>query len=241
MAEIIWLMGAPGSGKGTNTPFILQARLVPIAQHCFVWHILTERPLVFLQRNNCGPYCPEWSSWLTRVQTNKSRRQVPLKKTARLWEMEANICKWNRGYDQWYASYWSVTGSPSSGAIQCGSACWRLSAHRSAGLISLSRSKHHLSCFSSIIPTRWELCLSCMIACWPLRGKIHNGMHLLCSLCTSNCWYTCKYRYPRPVFRMAVLFVEEKVSIDRQLARGRRTDLHNEKVRSSLPVKQNYK
>jgi recombinational DNA repair ATPase RecF len=26
MAEIIWLMGAPGSGKGTNTPFILEAR-----------------------------------------------------------------------------------------------------------------------------------------------------------------------------------------------------------------------
>jgi len=24
--EMIWLMGAPGSGKGTNTPFILQAR-----------------------------------------------------------------------------------------------------------------------------------------------------------------------------------------------------------------------
>jgi adenylate kinase family enzyme len=26
MTEIIWLMGAPGSGKGTNTPFILEAR-----------------------------------------------------------------------------------------------------------------------------------------------------------------------------------------------------------------------
>ena len=25
-AEIVWLNGAPGSGKGTNTPFILESR-----------------------------------------------------------------------------------------------------------------------------------------------------------------------------------------------------------------------
>jgi len=39
--------------------------------------------------------------------------------------------------------------------------------------------------------------------------------------------------FRRPVFRVAVLFVDENESVERQLKRGREAQLHNEKVRES--------
>jgi len=39
--------------------------------------------------------------------------------------------------------------------------------------------------------------------------------------------------FTRPIFRVAVLFVDESESVERQLKRGRETQLHNEKVRES--------
>ena len=41
-------------------------------------------------------------------------------------------------------------------------------------------------------------------------------------------------KFPRPRFRVTVLFVDEKVSIERQLDRGKKTSDHNEKIRKGI-------
>lgn len=38
------------------------------------------------------------------------------------------------------------------------------------------------------------------------------------------------YKFPRPIFRIAILYVSEKESLERQLARGAKVKEHNQRV-----------
>jgi len=142
--EIIWLMGAPGSGKGTNTPFILQARGI------------TAEPV-------------ELSSLLDTPEFNKIKAEGAMISDTQVVEILMETLLQEKYY---------------IGALVDG----------------FPRTEIQVDIVSILYDTMLAL-------------KRKNPQ-----------------KYPRPVFRMAVLFVEEKTSIERQLARGRRTALHNEKV-----------
>jgi len=145
--EMIWLMGAPGSGKGTNTPFILQARGI------------TASPVVLSD----------------------------------------------------------LLDSPEFRAIKA-----------EGGMISDAQVTETL--LETLLQDQYRV--GALVDGFPRTEVQVDHVSLL-----YDRMLTLKRRnpqlYPRPVFRMAVLFVEERTSIERQLARGRRAAIQNEKVKET--------
>ncbi|KAL6059583.1 adenylate kinase [Balamuthia mandrillaris] len=142
--EIIWLMGAPGSGKGTNTPFIQQARG------------LVAQPLV-----------------LSTLLDTPELRQVKAE----------------------------------------------------GGMISDSQVVEAL--LDNLIQPIYRI--GALVDGFP-RTKIQVDIITLLHDRMLRLKRTDPNRFPRPVFRMAVLYVEEKTSIERQMLRGRAAKQHNEEV-----------
>lgn len=150
--EIIFLMGAPGSGKGTNTPFILRERG------------MTADPIV-MSDLLCSPEDEE------------------LKKKARLVsDYEVVVLLLEKLLEPQFKNGCVVDGFP-----------------RTPAQVSIVK-----LLYDSMMDLRRKYSKT------PLASE-----------------------FPRPVFRVTVLFVDEDLSVQRQLERGRRVKLHNEKVRQT--------
>jgi adenylate kinase len=150
--EIIWLNGAPGSGKGTNTPFILRERGI------------TAPPIVTADLLNS----PEFTAIKDKGNLVGDREVIGLMLRKLL--------------DPAYINGVIVDGFP--------------------------RTKTQVECLKLFHQKMHEL-----------RKEFFNtplAMH-----------------FPKPVFRITVLFVEEKESVERQLKRGRQVIAHNQRVRES--------
>ncbi|KJE91520.1 adenylate kinase [Capsaspora owczarzaki ATCC 30864] len=147
--EIIWLNGAPGSGKGTNTPFILSARGI-------------SAPAIVLSDMLRGP---EFQAIIDRGEMISDKYVVEvlfrtlLKPQYRLGAV--------------------VDGFP--------------------------RTPVQVECI--------KLLFDKMMA---LRKQFLNT--------------ELAYKFPRPIFRIAILYVSEKESLERQLARGQKVKEHNQRV-----------
>ena len=150
--EIIFLMGAPGSGKGTNTPFILRERGI------------TAPPLVM-------------SDLLCSPEAEEVKRKAGLVSDFLVVELLLD-----RLLSPEYQLGVVVDGFPRSNV--------------QVGIVTLL---HHQML--------------------ELRKQFASTPTLL-------------YKFPRPIFRVTVLFVDEKVSVDRQLQRGLVVKEHNRKVES---------
>jgi adenylate kinase len=148
--EIIFLMGAPGSGKGTNTPFILRERGI------------TAKPLVM-------------SDLLCSPEAEEIKRRAGLVSDFIVVELLLE-----KLLSPEYQLGVVVDGFPRSNV--------------QVGIVKL----------------------------------LHNQMLELRKQFSNN--PTLAYKFPRPIFRVTVLFVDEKVSVDRQLERGHFVREHNEKV-----------
>lgn len=148
--EIIFLMGAPGSGKGTNTPFILRERGI------------TANPLVM-------------SDLLNTPEAEEIKKRAGLVSDFMVVELLLE-----RLLSPEYQLGVVVDGFPRSNV--------------QVGIVNL----------------------------------LHNQMLELRKQFAMV--PTLAFKFPRPIFRVTVLFVDEKLSIERQLDRGRRIREHNEKV-----------
>ncbi|XP_004349398.1 adenylate kinase [Capsaspora owczarzaki ATCC 30864] len=159
--EIIWLNGAPGSGKGTNTPFILSARGI-------------SAPAIVLSDMLRGP---EFQAIIDRGEMISDKYVVEvlfrtlLKPQYRLGAV--------------------VDGFP--------------------------RTPVQVECI--------KLLFDKMMA---LRKQFLNT--------------ELAYKFPRPIFRIAILYVSEKESLERQLARGQKVKEHNQRLIAKRygVFKQNY-
>jgi adenylate kinase len=150
--EIIWLNGAPGSGKGTNTPFILRERSI------------TSPPIVTSELLNT----PE----AERIKASGNLVSDPLVVTLLFRKL----------LDAEYMNGVIVDGFPRT-RVQC-------------------------ECLKLLYQKMLEL------------RKEFVG--------TSLAQY-----FPQPVFRITVLYVEERESVERQLKRGRQIIAHNQRVRDT--------
>lgn len=149
--EIIFLMGAPGSGKGTNTPFILRERGI------------TAAPLVM-------------SDLLCSPEAEEIKKRAGLVSDFIVVELLLE-----KLLSPEYQLGVVVDGFPRSN-VQVG-----------------------------VVPL------------------LHNQMLELRKFFSSN--PKIAYRFPRPRFRVTVLFVDEKVSVERQIERGRQVRAWNEKLK----------
>jgi adenylate kinase len=150
--EIIWLNGAPGSGKGTNTPFILHERSI------------TAPPIVTSDLLDT----PEFQ----RIKNNGNLvgdREVMGVLLRRLLASE-------------YANGVVVDGYP--------------------------RTRVQVETLKLFYQKMFDL-----------RREFGNGPMAA--------------NFPAPVFRITVLYVEEKESVERQLKRGRQIIAHNQRVRDT--------
>ena len=150
--EIIWLGGAPGSGKGTNTPFILKTRGI------------TTQPIVI-------------SKLLTSPKAKKIKDSGQM-----VGDREVITHLFYRLLKSEYASGVVVDGFP--------------------------RTKVQVECLKLFYYKMLEL-----------RKEFLNTK-------------IGKY-FKRPLFHLALLFVDEKVSVERQLNRGQNVREHNDRVRIS--------
>jgi adenylate kinase len=150
--EIIWLNGAPGSGKGTNTPFILRERGI------------TAEPIVTSALLNS----PE----ATAIKNAGNLISDPI--VVRLLFHKLLEPKYTNGV--------IVDGFPRT-RVQC--ECLKLLYQK-----MLEQRHAHMNT--------------------PNAGD-----------------------FPQPVFRITVLYVDEKESVERQLKRGRQIIKHNERVRET--------
>ncbi len=150
--EIIWLNGAPGSGKGTNTPFILRERGI------------TAGPIVVADLLNS----PEFK----RIKDSGNL----------IGDREVISVLLRRLLDPVYINGVVVDGFP--------------------------RTKVQVECL--------KLFYQHMLALRRAFATTSAAMH-----------------FPSPVFRITVLYVEEKESIERQLKRGRQIIAHNQRVRDT--------
>eukprot|EP01104_Vermistella_antarctica_P014149 TRINITY_DN4409_c0_g2_i1.p1 TRINITY_DN4409_c0_g2~~TRINITY_DN4409_c0_g2_i1.p1 ORF type:complete len:606 (-),score=105.49 TRINITY_DN4409_c0_g2_i1:133-1950(-) len=150
--EIMWLGGAPGSGKGTNTPFIGAARGV------------TAEPIVM-------------SNLLTSPSAMRIKKEGGLVGDAEVMQLLVEEL-----LDPKYCDGAIVDGFP--------------------------RTKIQVDILKLFYDHVNSL------------HKSYQGTEL------AN-------KFKRPIFRMLVLYVDEKESIRRQLARGNKTKAHNEKVRAT--------
>jgi adenylate kinase len=154
--EIIFLMGAPGSGKGTNTPFILRERGI------------TANPLVM-------------SDLLCTPEAEEIKKRAGLVSDFMVVELLLE-----KLLSPEYQLGVVVDGFPRS-TVQ-------------VGIVNL----------------------------------LHNQMLELRKQFAKV--PTLAYKFPRPIFRVTVLFVDEKVSVERQLERGMRAKEHNAKVMSGALI-----
>ena len=150
--EIIWLNGAPGSGKGTNTPFILRERSI------------TAPPIVTSDLLD--------SSEMKRIKDAGNL----------VGDREVIGALLRRLLAQIYENGVIVDGFP--------------------------RTKVQVECLKLFYQKMLEL-----------RKEFANT--------------ALAAEFPKPVFRITVLFVEEKESIERQLKRGRQVIAHNQRVRET--------
>lgn len=150
--EIIWLNGAPGSGKGTNTPFILRERQI------------TAGPIVVADLLNS----PDFKAIKDRGNLVGDREVISL--------------LLRRLLDPIYINGVVVDGFP--------------------------RTRMQVDCLKLFYQKMLEL------------RRQHAGTPV-------------KMSFPSPVFRIALLYVEEKESIERQLKRGRQIIAHNQRVRET--------
>ena len=150
--EIIWLGGAPGSGKGTNTPYILKTRG------------LTSPPIVISKLLGS----PE----ATRIKN--SGGMVEDREVVNLLLLELLKEEYKPGV--------VVDGFP--------------------------RTKVQVECLKLFYYKMVELRKEFLKT---LKGK----------------------QFKQPLFHLVLLFIDEKVSVERQLSRGRIQRFHNEKVRAS--------
>jgi adenylate kinase len=150
--ELIWLNGAPGSGKGTQTKFIMNFR------------DLTDGPVVV-------------SDLLTSPQATKMKDAGNM-----VGDSEVLTLLLNELLDSRYQSGTVVDGFP--------------------------RTKVQVECLKLLYQK--------------LRGL------------RAQFYHTDLQRYfPKSIFHIMVLFVDERESVARQIRRGRQTREHNEKVRAS--------
>jgi len=150
--EIIWLNGAPGSGKGTNTPFILRERSI------------SAPPLVVADL----------------LSSEECRR---IKDSGNLvGDREVIGLLLLRLLDPIYVNGVVVDGFP--------------------------RTRTQVECLKLFYQKMLEL------------RKEYYSTPLAAF-------------FPKPVFRITVLFVEEKESVERQLKRGRQVVAHNQRVRET--------
>ena len=150
--EIIWLNGAPGSGKGTNTPFILRERSI------------TAMPVVT-------------SELLNTPEAQK------IKDAGNLISDPAVVrLLFTKLLDAQYLNGVIVDGFPRT-RVQC-------------------------ECLKLLYQKMFEL------------RKEFIGTPLAA-------------HFPQPVFRITVLYVEERESIERQLKRGRQIIAHNQRARDT--------
>lgn len=148
--EIIWLMGAPGSGKSFNAPWIRKARAI------------SAKELVM-------------SSLLTSPESEKIKREGGLVGDSFVLEiLLEQLLK------PQYSNGVVVDGFP--------------------------RTKVQVECIKMLKEKMLKL-----------RQQFINDPNI-------------GSYFPRPVFRVVVLFVDEKESVERQLKRGRETREHNQKV-----------
>jgi len=150
--EIIWLNGAPGSGKGTNTPFILRERSI------------SAKPVVTSELLNT----PEAQKIKDAGNLISDPVVVKLLFTKLL--------------DAQYLNGVIVDGFPRT-RVQC-------------------------ECLKLLYQKMFEL------------RKEFIGTPLA-------------QHFPQPVFRITVLYVEERESVERQLKRGRQIIAHNQRVRDT--------
>jgi adenylate kinase len=150
--EIIWLNGAPGSGKGTNTPFILRERSI------------TAPPIVTADLLNS----PEFVAIKNKGNLIGDREVIGIMLRKLL--------------DPIYINGVVVDGFP--------------------------RTRVQVECLKLFYQKMVEL-----------RKEFSNSSLAM--------------HFPQPVFRITVLFVEEKESIERQLKRGRQIIAHNQRVREA--------
>ena len=144
--EVIWLGGAPGAGKGTNTPFILEARGI------------TAEPVVISDLLN-------------------SPRAQEIKAVGGLvGDEEVTYLLLNKLLDPEYEKGIIVDGFP--------------------------RTQVQVECLKMFYDKMIEL-----------RGEYRD--------------------FPRPLFRAVLLFVDEGISVERQLHRGREAEENNRKVLES--------
>ena len=150
--EIIWLNGAPGSGKGTNTPFILRERSI------------TAQPVVTSELLNTA-----------EAQRIKDAGNLIL---------DPMVVKllFAKLLDSQYLNGVIVDGFP--------------------------RTRVQGECLKLLYQKMFEL------------RKEFFGTPLA-------------QHFPQPVFRITVLYVEERESVERQLKRGRQTIAHNQRVRDT--------
>ena len=150
--EIIWLNGAPGSGKGTNTPFILHERGI------------TADPIVI-------------SDLLNTPDFQRIKNQGNL-----VGDREVMGVLLRRLLDPGYANGVVVDGYP--------------------------RTRVQVETLKLFYQKMFDL-----------RREFGNGPMAA--------------NFPAPVFRITVLYVEEKESVERQLKRGRQIIAHNQRVRDT--------
>ncbi len=150
--EIIWLNGAPGSGKGTNTPFILRERGI------------TAKPVVVSELLNT----PE--AQVIKAAGNLVSDQVVV------------ALLFRKLLDPTYLNGVIVDGFPRT-RVQCD--CLKL-------------------LYQKMLELRKEFYGTAL------------GQH-----------------FPQPVFRITVLYVEERESVERQLKRGRQIIAHNQRIRDT--------
>ena len=150
--EIIWLNGAPGSGKGTNTPFILRERSI------------TAAPVVTSELLN----------------TPEAQR---IKDAGNLVSDPVVVgLLFRKLLDPMYMNGVIVDGFPRT-RVQC-------------------------ECLKLFYQKMLEL-----------RKEYHQG--------------PLGQYFPQPVFRITVLYVEERESVERQLKRGRQIIAHNQRIRDT--------
>lgn len=150
--EIIWLGGAPGAGKGTNTPFILREREI------------TAAPIVT-------------SELLNSPEMNKLKDAGNL-----VGDREVIQILFTRLLDPEYDNGVLVDGFP--------------------------RSRIQVECVKLLYRQMLDLRTK-------YRGTPRAGA------------------FPKPIFQIVALYVEEKESIERQLKRGRQIITHNARVRET--------
>jgi adenylate kinase len=150
--EIIWLGGAPGAGKGTNTPFILRERGI------------TAPPIVT-------------SSLLDSPEMRRLKDGGNL-----VGDADVIRILFERLLDPVYQTGVIVDGFP--------------------------RTRVQVECVKLLYQKMLDLRVAA-------RGTPRAAL------------------YPKPIFQIVVLYVEEKESIERQLKRGRAIIAHNQRVRET--------